>query len=87
MVAAFAQENKLATIVGTKTASRLLSGDRFNLGNGYLLGIATAQYLTWSGKLIEGSGIQPDLQVGLDPEELQQGRDTQLERAVQILNE
>ena len=42
-VAAFAQENNLGTIVGTKTAGRLLSGDRFSLGHGYLLGLATAQ--------------------------------------------
>ena len=60
---------------------------RFNLGHGYLLGLATAQHLTWKGKLIEGSGIVPDVQVPLDPEALQQGRDTQLEKARTILNE
>lgn len=85
MVAAFAQENNLATIVGTKTAGRLLSGDRFNLGNGYLLGLATAQYLTWNGKLIESAGVAPNVEVGLDPDSLQQGRDTQLERAIEII--
>lgn len=85
MVAAFAQENKLATIVGTKTPGRLLSGDRFNVGHGYLLGLATAQYLTWNGKLVEGSGVMPDVQVPLDPEALQQGRDIQLEKALQVL--
>src|SRR5947209_5779877 len=86
MVAAFVQENHLATVVGTKTAGRLLSGDRFNLGHGYLLGLATAQYLTWNGKLIEGSGITPDLEVSVDPEALWRGRDTQLEKALEILN-
>ena len=85
MVAAFAQENGVAKIVGTKTAGRLLSGDRFNLGHGYLLGLATAQYLTWRGKLIEGSGITPDMEISLDPEALMQGRDTQLEKAHEVL--
>ncbi len=85
MVAGFAQENNLATIVGTKSAGRLLSGDRFNLGHGYLLGLATAQYLTWNGKLIEGAGVTPNVEVGLDPDRLQQGRDTQLEKAIEIL--
>lgn len=85
MIAAFAQENDLATIVGTKTAGRLLSGDRFNVGHGYLLGLATAQYLTWNGKLIEGSGITPNADVALEPEALLQGRDTQLEKALEIL--
>jgi C-terminal processing protease CtpA/Prc len=68
-----------------KTAGRLLSGDRFNLGHGYLLGIATAQYLTWNGKLIERAGVTPDVQVTLDAEALQQGRDTQLEKAIEVL--
>ena len=54
---------RLATIAG-----RLLNGDRFNLGNGYLLGLPTAQYLTWNGTLIEGAAVTPDLQVPLDPE-------------------
>ena len=48
-------------------------------------GLATAQYLTWSGKLIEGSGVTPDIGIALDPEALQQGRDTQLENAMQML--
>jgi len=85
MVAAFAQENKLATILGKRTAGRLLSGDRFNLGHGYLLGLATAQYLTWNGKLIEGSGITPEVAVDLDPDALQRGHDTQLEKAIESL--
>ncbi|PYY13107.1 MAG: hypothetical protein DMG60_22600 [Acidobacteria bacterium] len=62
-----------------------MSGDRFNLGHGYLLGVATAQYLTWNGKLIEGSGITPDIEVALEPEALLQGRDSQLEKALAIL--
>ncbi len=35
MVAAFAEENALATVVGTKTAGRLLSGSGFKAGFGY----------------------------------------------------
>ena len=66
-------------------AGSLVSGDRFNLGHGYLLGLATAQYLTWDGKLIEGAGVTPDVEVGLDPDGLQHGRDTQREKAIEIL--
>ena len=35
LVAAFAEENALATVVGTKTAGRLLSGSGFQAGFGY----------------------------------------------------
>ncbi len=85
MVAAFAEENNLATIVGTRTAGRLLSGKPFKLGHGYVLWLATAQYLTWNGKLIEGGGISPHIEIGLDPDALLQGRDTQVEKAKEIL--
>src|SRR5207245_1661048 len=58
MVAAFAQENQLATIVGAKTPGRLLSGSAFNAGFGYIVGLPVAAYLTWQGKLIEGRVLQ-----------------------------
>ena len=35
MVSAFAEENNLATIVGTKTPGRLLSGSAYKVGHGY----------------------------------------------------
>ena len=50
MVAAFAEENNLATIVGTKTPGRLLSGSAFKVGHGYILGLPVAGYLTWQGE-------------------------------------
>jgi hypothetical protein len=46
MVAAFAEENKLATIVVTKAPSRLLSAGAFKVGYGYVLGLQVAGYLT-----------------------------------------
>jgi C-terminal processing protease CtpA/Prc len=54
MIAAFAKENNLVTIVGTATAGRLLSGSVFKFGHGYLLGLPVAAYLTWQGALLEG---------------------------------
>jgi carboxyl-terminal processing protease len=84
MVAAFAQENGLATIVGTKTAGRLLSGSAFKAGLGYLLGLPVAAYLTWEGKLIEGKGVSPGIPVELLPEELKRGEDSQIRTALQV---
>jgi C-terminal processing protease CtpA/Prc len=49
MVSAFAEENNLATIVGTKTPGRLLSGSAYKVGHGYILGLPVAAYLTWQG--------------------------------------
>ena len=58
MVSAFAEENKLATIVGTKTPGRLLSGGAFEVGHGYILGLPVAAYLTWQGRMLENDGIR-----------------------------
>ncbi len=84
MVAAFAHENQLATIVGTKTPGRLLSGSLFKVGHGFVLGLPAAAYLTWQGTLLEGKGIEPDHVVELSREALKDGRDTQMERAVEV---
>jgi len=85
MVAAFAEENQLATIVGTKTPGRLLSGRTFQAGSGYILGLPVAAYLTWQGRMIEGKGVPPDVPVELAPDELIAGADTQMQKALAVV--
>ena len=82
MVAAFAEENGLATIVGTKTAARLLSGSTFKAGSGYIVGLPVAAYLTWQGSLIEGKGVTPSIHVELSPDHLLAGQDVQMQNAI-----
>ncbi len=84
MVAAFAEENNLATIVGTKTPGRLLSGSAFKVGHGYILGLPVAGYLTWQGRMLENNGIVPTAVADLSREALRHGRDTQMEKAVEV---
>ena len=85
MVAAFAEENHLATIVGTKTPGRLLSGSAYKVGHGYILGLPVAAYLTWQGRMLENNGIVPSIVVDLSREALREGKDTQLEKAVGVV--
>ena len=84
MVAAFASENRLATIVGTETAGRLIPGSGFKVGQGYMLIMPKAQYITWQGHRFEGAGIKPDFEVPWSPEAFATGKDNQLESAVQV---
>lgn len=84
MVSAFAEENNLATIVGTKTPGRLLSGSAYKVGHGYILGLPVAAYLTWQGRMIENNGIVPKFSIELSRDALREGRDTQLEKAVEV---
>jgi carboxyl-terminal processing protease len=84
MLAAFAQENNLATILGAKTPGRLLSGSAFKAGFGYIVGLPVAAYLTWQGKLIEGRGVTPSVPIAQPPEQLLAGEDPQMQRALEL---
>ncbi len=86
MVAAFAEENRLATIVGTKTPGRLLSGTTFKVKPGYILGLPVAAYLTWQGRFIEGNGVSPSVSINISPEHLVAGQDPQMQSAVEIVS-
>jgi C-terminal processing protease CtpA/Prc len=85
MVAAFAEENHLATIVGATTAGRLLSGSAFKVGHGYILGLPVAGYLTWQGRMLENNGITPSVSVDLSRDALQEGNDSQLSKAAEVV--
>ena len=67
MVAGFARENRLAKIVGTRTAGRLLGGKAFKIGDSYRLMLPVGAYVSWGGVRFEGNGIEPDENVGWSP--------------------
>jgi len=79
----FAEENNLATIVGTKTPGRLLSGSTYKVGQGYILGLPVAAYLTWQGRMLENNGIVSKFSIELSRDALWEGSDTQLQAAVE----
>lgn len=82
MVAAFAKENRLARLVGTRTGGQVLGGANFAVGHGFVLRFPAAGWYSWSGNIVEGCGVQPDVDVPLSSEGLRQGKDNQLEAAV-----
>jgi C-terminal processing protease CtpA/Prc len=85
MIVAFARENHLATIIGEKTAGRLLSGTSVKVGNGFRLALPTRAYYTWKGSVLEGAPIEPDDLVEFDWRQRRSGSDQQLERAVEVI--
>jgi C-terminal processing protease CtpA/Prc len=46
--------------------------------------LPAAAFLTWQGKSFEGAGIKPDVWVDWSPEAFRDGRDNQLEKAIEI---
>ena len=53
------------------------------LGHECFFTLPTVNYLTWSGKSFEGSGVIPDIHVPFQPEAAVKGADVQLEAAIQ----
>ena len=86
MIVAFARENRLATIVGERTAGRLLAATSVKVGKGYRLALPTGAYYTWKGAVLEGSPIEPDELVEFDWRERRNGRDRQLEHVIDSMH-
>ena len=85
MVAAFAAENGLATLIGTETAGRLIPGSGMKVGYGYMLVMPKAEYVTWNGRRFEGAGVEPKSKVPWDYVPDEPCRDNQLSRATAVV--
>jgi len=68
MAAQFAKDTKLATLVGQKTMGNVLGSTTFNVGNGYALYMPIVSWYSPNGNYTEGSGVQSDVLVEVDPE-------------------
>ena len=86
MIVAFARENKLARIVGEKTAGRLLSATSVKVGQGFRLALPTGAYYTWKGSVLEGTPIEPDELVEFDWQTARGNKDRQLEYAIESVS-
>jgi C-terminal processing protease CtpA/Prc len=87
MVALFAQERGLATIVGMPTPSRLVSHRGFNVGHGFTLVVPTGAYVSWFGTRLDGAGITPDQRLQWSYAGAVKRADLQLEGACMTLAE
>jgi carboxyl-terminal processing protease len=85
MVANFAAENHLATLVGQKTHGNVLGATNFKLAGGYWLRLPIFGWFTSKGHSLEGNGVDPDVTISSDT--LAVGRDDQMTQALQIANE
>jgi C-terminal processing protease CtpA/Prc len=85
MVANFAAENRLATIVGKKTAGNVLGAMNFRVGSGYWLRLPIFGWYTSKGCCVEGNGVCPDVPIEISPEALAAGKDNQLAKALEVV--
>src|SRR5438552_186483 len=57
MVASFAADNRLATLVGKKTAGNVLGAVNFKVGCGYWLHLPVFGWYNSQGKCLDGGGV------------------------------
>ena len=62
----YVRENHLATVVGSRTAGCVLSSQDFPVGDGWLLRVPVAVYLSSDGRKVEGAGVEPHISVHED---------------------
>ena len=87
MVAGFASERRLATLVGTRTAGQVLGGANFAVGQNFTLRLPAAAWHRWDGTILEAAGVSPDIVVPADPVSLAAGTDLQLTAAVNAVRD
>ena len=85
MAAQFAKTTKLATVVGRKSMGNVLGSTMLNVGGGYSLYLPIFGWYSPDGTHAEGSGVEPDVPVDIDPSELACGQDAQLDKALAAL--
>lgn len=79
------RDHQVATLLGTKSFGKGSVQSLISLSNGAELKVTVAKWQTPKGTNINKAGIKPDKTVKLSPEQINAGKDTQLEAALKQL--
>lgn len=79
------RDHNSVTIVGARSYGKGTVQELFPLTDGSSLKITTAHWVMPGGLVLEGNGIEPDVEVELSDEDIKAKKDVQLEKAVELL--
>lgn len=85
IVAGALQDLGRATIIGEQTFGKGAVQLRYQLSNGSELLVTVARWFTPNDRAIHGEGLAPDIPVEVTAQDIEAGRDPQLERAAEYL--
>ena len=85
LLAAALQENGRATVIGTRSFGKGTVNHTRELSNGGAIYVSIARWLTPARNLIEGSGIVPNIEIVLTADDIEEGRDVAIYRAIDVL--
>ena len=81
------RELKLGYIVGVPTPGGVIGTQDVKLSNGAIFRIPRVGYYSLSGTNLEGLGIKPDFEIPETPKDRAEGKDPQLEKAIELIME
>lgn len=84
IVAGALQDYKKATVVGEKTYGKGVVQNLYNLSGETVLKVTTAEWYTPLERSINGTGIEPDIEVKRSYEDINAMRDPQLDKAKEL---
>jgi carboxyl-terminal processing protease len=87
IVAGAVQDRGRGLLVGEKTFGKGSVQLIYDLSDGSSLHVTAARWLTPNRHQIDGAGLTPDVELALTDQDREQGRDSQLERAVELLQQ
>ncbi len=79
------QQHHVATLVGTRTFGKGSVQQLMELGGGAEIKITVARWLTPNGSSISDGGLQPDIKADYTAEDAKEGRDPQMDAALEWL--
>lgn len=85
ILASALRENLGTMLIGEKTFGKGSVQKLENLKGGSALKITIAKWLTSKGQQISEIGLDPDLKIETKPKDIEEGKDPQLEKAIEIL--
>lgn len=86
-MAGIIQQFKIGKIIGNQTPGQMLWGNGYLINDSIALVIPIYKFEYPNGFNPENNGITPDIEVKLQREELLNGKDTQLEKAIEYLKQ
>jgi carboxyl-terminal processing protease len=85
ILAAAIQEAKIGTLVGTKTAGNVGVASQITMPDDSVLQVTEERFVSPSGAQIDGVGVSPDVAVDMTDEDLENDRDPQLSKALELV--
>lgn len=79
------RENRNIKLIGERTFGKGSVQQVESLKDGSIIKISIAEWLTPQGNIIEKKGLEPDIEIKIQEEDIEKGKDPQLEKAFEVI--